>query len=102
MNIKTEMIVNNQKIGVLIINDREYISLTDLAKFKNRLTPGDVIIKRMSNKNSYDFYCLWEELNNKNFKLAESREFKLEASNHAFVMSPSRWITLTNAICSLD
>lgn len=34
MNIKTEMIVNDQKIGVLIINDREYISLTDLAKLK--------------------------------------------------------------------
>ena len=61
--------------------------LTDLAKLKKRLTPGDVIIKWMSNKN---------------FKLAESREFKLKASNHAFVMSPSRWITLTNAIGSLD
>ena len=92
------MLVNDYKIEVMYIDGKEYISLTDLAKFKNRLTPGDVIIKWMSNKNSYDFYCLWEELNNKEFKLAESREFKLEASNHAFVMSPSRWIALTNAI----
>ena len=37
-------------------------------------------------------------MSNKNFKLAESREFKLKASNHAFVMSPSRWVALTNAI----
>ena len=29
----------------------------------------------MSEKQSY-FYCLWEELSNPNFKLAESREFK--------------------------
>ncbi len=32
----------------------------------------------MSNKSSFDFYCLWEELSNPNFKLAESREFKID------------------------
>lgn len=51
----------------------------------------------MSNKSSFDFYSLWEELFNENFKLAESREFKDDSASQAFTMSPSRWINLTNA-----
>ena len=47
---------------------------------------------------SFDFYCLWEELSNTNFKLAESREFKIDSATQSFTMSPSRWIKETNAI----
>ena len=85
-------------VGVMRVGDIDYISLTDLARYKNRDNPGDVIIKWMSNKSSYDFYSLWEELFNENFKLAESREFKTESATQSFTMSPSRWINLTNAI----
>ena len=97
-NIKTEMIVKDTSIKVMRVREVDYISLTDLARYKNPLTPGDVIIKWMSNKSSFDFYCLWEELSNTKFKLAESREFKLDSSNQSFTMSPSRWIKETNAI----
>lgn len=54
-------------IGVIRINNKDYISLTDLARYKNEYNPGDVIIKWMSNKSSFDFYCLWEELFNEVF-----------------------------------
>ena len=80
------------------INNTDYICLTDLARYKNSDNPGDVIIKWMSNKSSFDFYSLWEELFNDNFKLAESREFKIDSATQSFTMSPSRWINLTNAI----
>lgn len=52
----------------------------------------------MSNKSSFDFYCLWEEIFNPNFKLAESREFKNDSASQSFTMSPSRWIKETDAI----
>ena len=52
----------------------------------------------MSTKSSFDFYSLWEKLFNKNFKLAESREFKNDSATQSFTMSPSRWISLTNSI----
>ena len=94
--LKDQMIVNNQTIGVMIVDGKEYISLTDLAKYKNN-NPSDVIIKWMSNKSSFDFYNLWEEINNKDFKLAKSREFKKSSANQSFTMSPSRWISMTNA-----
>ena len=76
---------------------KDYISLTDLTRYKNPDNPGDVVIKWMSNKSSFDFYSLWEELFNENFKLAESREFKNDSANNSFTMSPSRWINTTNA-----
>ena len=69
------MNVNENEIRVMRVNDEDYISLTDLARYKNSDNPGDVIIKWMSNKSSFDYYSLWEELFNENFKLAESREF---------------------------
>ena len=95
--ITTKINVKDNLIGIMRINDKDYISLTDLARYKNESNPGDVIIKRMSNKSSFDFYCLWEELFNENFKLSESREFKNDSANQFFTMSPSRWISMTNA-----
>ncbi len=89
--------VKENDIRVMRVGKEEYISLTDLARYKNPENPGDVIIKWMSNKSSYDFYSLWEELNNENFKLAENREFKIQAANQSFTMSPSRWISKVNA-----
>ena len=69
--IKTEMNVNNEKISVMRIGNEEYISLTDLAKYANPTDPSGVIRNWMSNKNSFEFYSLWEELNNENKKLKE-------------------------------
>ena len=57
----------------------------------------DVFIKCMSNNISFNFYCFWKELFNTNFKLAESREFKIDSANQSCTMSPSRWINTTNA-----
>lgn len=96
--IKTQMKVKDNLVSVVRIRNVEYISLTDLARYKNPQNPGDVIIKWMSNKSSFDFYCLWEELSNPNFKLAESREFKNDSATQSFTMSPSRWIKETDAI----
>lgn len=95
--IITKMHVKDNLVKVMRVNGVDYISLTDLARYKNPNNPGDVIIKWMSNKSSFDFYSLWEELFNDNFKLAEFREFKNDAANNSFTMSPSRWISSTNS-----
>ena len=96
--VKTKIIVKDNLINIMRIHNTDYISLTDLARYKNSDNPGDVIIKWMSNKSSFDFYSLWEELFNENFKLAEFSEFKSDSATQSFTMSPSRWINLTNAI----
>ena len=80
------------------IVDVDYISLTDLAKYSNPDNPTNVIIHWMSNKGTYDYIGLWEELNNENFKVVEFDHFKNEAGRHAFTMSPQKWIRETNLL----
>lgn len=42
--IKTEMKVKDNVVGVMRVGEVDYISLTDLAKFKNDKNPANVII----------------------------------------------------------
>ena len=97
--IKTEMNVKNEKISVMRIGNEEYISLTDLAKYANPTDPSGVIRNWMSNKNSFEFYSLWEELNNENFNSVESHRIKIEEVGYnRFTMTPSKWKKNFNAI----
>ena len=97
--IKTEMNVNNKKIGVMRIGNEEYISLTDLARYANPNDPSGVIRNWMSNKNSFEFYSLWEELNNENFNSVESHRIKVEEVGYnRFTMTPNRWKKVFNAM----
>lgn len=98
-NLEVNLNVKDNLIGVMNVNGIDYISLTDLAKYKNPNNPADVINKWMTNKDSFDFYCLWEELFNTSFNLAESREIKInEAGYNSFTMSPTKWKKRTNAV----
>lgn len=91
--------VKDNLVGVMKVNGVDYISLTDLAKYKNPNNPADVINKWMTNKDSFDFYCLWEKLFNPSFNLAESREIKINESGYnSFTMSPTQWKKRTNAV----
>ena len=97
--IKAEMLVKDKLIHVLRIKDIDYISLTDLAKYQNSEDPSGVIRNWMSNKNSFDFYSLWEELHNDNFNSVESHRIKIEEVGYnRFTMTPNRWKKDFNAI----
>lgn len=92
MNVTTQIVVNEQEINILVINNIEYISLTDLARYANEKDPSGVIRNWMSNKNSFEFYSLWEEINNSNFNSVESHRIKTnEVPYNRFTMSPKRW-----------
>lgn len=97
-NIKTEIVVNEQAISVLIINDKEYISLTDLARYADNEEPRIPIQNWMRNKDVILYLGLWESINNENFKRVEFDAFKNEAGSNKFKISPQRWIKSTNAI----
>ena len=89
--ITTIMNVNESQIRVMRINDEDYISLTDLARYKN----AD---DRLSNYDTIEFLGLWEELSNENFNLAEFSRIKIEAPKKSFTMTPSKWCTEVNTI----
>ena len=97
--ITTQINVKDNLVGVMRVGDVDYISLTDLAKFKNDKYPANVIIHWLSNKDTALYVGLWEELNNENFNLTEYREIKInEIGTSSYTMSPKQWIQRTNAI----
>ena len=97
--IQTQMNVNNRQVRVMRVDNIDYISLTDLAKYQNENDPSGVIRNWMSNKNSFDFYNLWEELHNENFNSVESHRIKIdEVGYNRFTMTPNRWKKEFNAI----
>ncbi len=97
--IKTEIKVKDNLIGIMRVGNEDYISLTDLARFKNDKNPSNVIIHWLSNKDTALYVGLWEELNNENFNFTEYREIKInEIGTSSYTMSPKQWIQRTNAI----
>ena len=98
-SIVTELNVNNNMIGIIRVNNIDYISITDLAKYANEDDPSGVIRNWMSNQNSFAFYSLWEEINNPDFNSVESHGIKMnEVPYNRFTMTPKRWKKDFNAI----
>lgn len=76
----------------------DYISLTDIAKYKNNEEPKNVVSNWLRNRNTIEFLGIWEQLNNPNFKGVEFDAFKRDAGLNSFTLSPTKWINSTNAI----
>lgn len=78
--------------------EHDYISLTDIARYKNVLEPKDVVKNWLRVRDTIEFLGLWETINNPNFKGVEFDSFRKESGTNAFTLSPQRWISSTNAI----
>lgn len=68
--------VQGKEITIITRADDDYISLTDIAKYKNNDAPADIVKNWMRNRSTVEFLGLWEKLNNPNFKLVEFDQFK--------------------------
>ena len=76
----------------------DYISLTDIARYKNMHEPKDVVKNWLRVRDTIEFLGLWETIHNPDFKGVEFDSFRKEAGTNAFTLSPQRWIEKTNAI----
>lgn len=97
VNIKSLYV---QKISIKVINnnDKQYISLTDIAKKINSSSPADIIKNWLRNKNTISFLGLWEKLNNPDFNIVEFDQIINKAGYHYFTLSPKKWIISVNSI----
>jgi len=86
------------EILVKKIDKQDFLSLTDIAKFKNFVEPNQVIRNWLRNKHTIEFLWLREKLYNPDFKPVEFDGFKNEAWANAFTLSPQVWIENTGAI----
>ena len=97
-DVSTILNVKDQDVRVIRIDGREYISLTDLARYVDSEEPRLPIRDWMRNKEVIKFLGLLEIINNQNFNRGEFAPFKNEAGSNDFKMSPQKWIKNTNAI----
>lgn len=76
----------------------DYISLTDIARYKNKEEPNVVVANWMRNYNTIEYLGIWEQLNNPEFNPLEFEGYLKEAGSNAFTLSPQKWQKTTNAI----
>ena len=91
-----KIIVNETEITILEIDEKDYISLTDMVKgIENGLA---LIEKWLRNKNTIEFLGIWEEIYNPDFNSPEFEGIKNMAGLNRFIMSVKQWIEKTNSI----
>ena len=88
--------VEKTVISIIQVNEEDFISLTDIAKFKSD-DPNAVIGNWMRNRNTIEYLGIWETLYNPEFKPLEFEGFRNQAGLNAFVLSPQKWTENTNA-----
>jgi hypothetical protein len=93
-----KLAVQGKEITIITRERQDYISLTDIAKYRNSDAPADIVKNWMRGRSTIEFLGLWEQLNNPDFKLVEFDQFRNEAGSNHFVLSPQRWIDSTHAI----
>ena len=91
-----KIIVNKTEISVINVGGEDYLSLTDMAKFRSN-EPAAVIGNWIRNRNTIEYLGLWETLYNPLFNPLEFEEFRKQAGLNAFTLSPQKWIMSTCA-----
>ena len=88
--------VEGSEISIIAIDDKDYISLTDMVRnIENGLA---LIEKWLRNKNTIEFLGIWEEMYNPDFNSLEFEGIKKEAGLNRFVLSVKQWVEKTNSI----
>jgi len=91
--------VKDTEITIISIEEKDYISLTDMANAKeSESRAADIIKNWLRNRYTLEFLGTWEQINNPGFKVVEFDHFKSQAGLPSFVLSVSEWIEKTNAV----
>ncbi|MDR2762388.1 MAG: KilA-N domain-containing protein [Planctomycetaceae bacterium] len=92
--------INVQGTEIILFSHRkeDYISLTDMAKYKNADATGLVISHWVSTRYTIEFLGIWERVNNPDFNVTEFSNIKSEAGTNGFVLTSKQWSEKTGAI----
>lgn len=87
-------------ISVAIVHQQQddYISITDIARFKDANRTDYIIQNWLRTRNTIEFLGIWERLYNPDFNPIEFEGFRKQAGLNSFVLTSKQWITKTNAI----
>lgn len=99
MSIARKYTVDVQGVPVSFVSrgNEDFISLTDLAKYKNPDHADDVIRNWLRNRNTIEFLGIWERLNNLDFNPVEFDGIRFQSGLNSFTLTPRQWIEKTRA-----
>ena len=84
-----KIIVNGAEITVTTIDDKDYISLTDMLKAKD----GDFFISDwLRNRNTVEFLGIWEQIHNPDFNYGEFATIRSQAGLNSYKISVKEWV----------
>lgn len=92
---KRTITVKGTEGTVIVRNEQDYISLTDMIRGFGGET---VMYCWLRNKNTVGFLGIWERINNPDFKPLEFERFMEQAGLNRFSLSPTKWVESTGAI----
>lgn len=99
MSAKSRKItVQGRAVTVVAGADDDYISLTDIARYKDSERTDYIIQNWLRNRNTIEFLGIWEQLNNPDFKPIEFDGIRNQAGLNSFILTAKRWIESTGAI----
>lgn len=98
MSRSNKINVLSTEVRVQAIDRGDYISLTDIAKYRNADDPRFIIQNWMRTRFTVEFLGIWEQLHNPDFNRVEFEAVKNESGRNAFVMTPAKWVEITGAI----
>ncbi len=87
--------VQNTEVTVINYDDKDYISLTDMARSQMQ---EHIIFRWLSLKSTIEYLGEWEKLYNPSFNCTEFGTIKNMAGSNNFVLSVKTWIERTGAI----
>ena len=93
-----KIFVRETGISIQKNHNRDYISLTDIARYKNPTETALVISYWLSTCFTVDFLGIWETINNPDFNTTEFSSIRNESGSNGFVLTTKQWVEKTNAI----
>ena len=95
-NNKTLQVLSND-VKVQVVEEHDFICLTDITKSKNPDHPDDLIRNWLRNRNTLELLGIWEQLHNQTLTPSNSTGLK-QAGLNSFTLTPKQWIEATRAI----
>jgi hypothetical protein len=89
--------VRGRKIELISDKVNDYISLTDMARYRDAERTTYIIQNWMRTRSAIEFCGLWKQLNNPDFKSIEFDAFKNDSGSNSFALTPQKWIDATHA-----
>jgi hypothetical protein len=90
--------VKGTEITISKRNENDYISLTDIARYRDAERSDYILQNWLRTRSTIEFIGLWEQIHNPDFNSIEFDGFKNLAGSNSFSLTPKRWIETTNAI----